>query len=500
MILLLSILSILLLFPAVSPAQSIPFSDYHTASDDYSSVTLSPKDYIRAAELDSTELEAIIISLMDSLHVPGLSALVIKNEATIWQGQYGYANFRENRLVADTTLFMLASVSKPLTGTALMQLYEAGYFQLDSNINDYLPYQVINPYCPQAYITFRNLLTHTSSIIDNWTILDPLAAVGDPTIPLSEFTAGYLVEGGTYYSPHNYTNIQPDSVWSYSNVGVTLIGYLIEQMTGMTFEQFCQFSLFLPLGMNETSWFLANLDTNNIAMLYHWNGEGYIPYGHMGRPWYPAGQLRTSAPQLARFLAAFIQGGYIGSTRILETATVDTMLTLQYINLVNFQAIIWNYNYRGGHWVWRHGGSSWGTRTVMSFCPDDSIGVIVLTNGESGLVCDSTELLLYEFARSNTGVSAPASVLQSASFSLSAYPNPFNSSTAITFILNKDTEVKLAVYDVLGREIQELGAGDWRLGKHTMVWDASGKASGVYFVRLMTDGSQSSVMKVILTK
>jgi len=79
-------------------------------------------------------------------------------------------------------------------------------------------------------------------------------------------------------------------------------------------------------------------------------------------------------------------------------------------------------------------------------------------------------------------------------------PNPFNQRLALEFSLPEAAEIKLAVYDVLGREVQELGIGNWDLGKHTVVWDASGVGSGVYFVRLVVDGRWSMVRKVVLMK
>jgi|GEM_PF-3505457 len=80
------------------------------------------------------------------------------------------------------------------------------------------------------------------------------------------------------------------------------------------------------------------------------------------------------------------------------------------------------------------------------------------------------------------------------------YPNPFNQRLALEFTLPEAAEIKLAVYDVLGREIQVLGDGRWVMGKHSVVWEAEGVGSGVYFVRLMVDGERSMVRKVVLMK
>jgi|GEM_PF-363734 len=85
-------------------------------------------------------------------------------------------------------------------------------------------------------------------------------------------------------------------------------------------------------------------------------------------------------------------------------------------------------------------------------------------------------------------------------FGLNCSPNPFNQRLALEFTLPEAGEIKLAVYDVLGREVEALGAGSWGLGKHTVMWDAGEAGSGVYFVRLSVDGGQSSVRKVVLMK
>jgi len=83
---------------------------------------------------------------------------------------------------------------------------------------------------------------------------------------------------------------------------------------------------------------------------------------------------------------------------------------------------------------------------------------------------------------------------------MTVFPNPFNGSAVISFELKAESEVELKIYDVGGREIQRLEAGGWGLGKHSVVWDAEGMGSGVYFVRLTVDGGQSKVKKVVVVK
>jgi CubicO group peptidase (beta-lactamase class C family) len=114
----------------------------------------------------SSSLDSFIVAQMNSQHVAGLAACIVKSGRVVWNGNYGFADIARNKPVTDSTIFMLASISKTVTATALMQLYEAGRFQLDDSVNGHLPFAVRNPNFPSVPITFRMLLTHRSSIQD----------------------------------------------------------------------------------------------------------------------------------------------------------------------------------------------------------------------------------------------------------------------------------------------------------------------------------------------
>jgi hypothetical protein len=141
--------------------------------------------------------------------------------------------------------------------------------------------------------------------------------------------------------------------------------------------------------MNETSWFLADLDTLNIAVQYAYSG-GYVRYGFGTLPIYPAGQMRTSAPQLANHLMAFSMHGALNGVRILESETVDLMMTDQYPSVpsddpYSITGICWYNMFDDGHdWeYWGHTGSLLGCKTIMVFNPADGSGFVELTNSTS---------------------------------------------------------------------------------------------------------------------
>ena len=325
-----------------------------------------------------SELDQFIRARMEAAHLPGLAACVVGDGRVVWANGYGWANVEKQVAVTPDTLFMLASVSKTITSVALMQLYDDGLFGLDDDVDDYLPFSTRNPRHPATPITPRMLLTHTSSLADNWDVIEPLYTPGDSPIPLGDFCAGYVTPGGEYYTAENFHARPPGQVCDYCNVGVALGGYLAQVLSGVPFEQHCEQRLFAPLGMEETSWRLAGLDAAHIATPYTYDDGQYTPYEHYGYPDYPDGALRTSVLQLARFLITFINGGAYGDTRILQASTVAEMRREQVPALEEGQGLIW---YTEGERMGHDGGDD-GILTRMFFRPTNGRGVILLSNGE----------------------------------------------------------------------------------------------------------------------
>ncbi len=372
--------SLAVIHPAVPSMSHLAVSP---GSDRLHDVNRDASDSVVTVSLDEN-LDSFIITVMEQNHIAGLSACIVRNGSVAWSGAYGFANIAENIRVTDSTLFMLASVSKTVTGLALMQLWENGRFELDDNINNYMPIQIVNPHHPQSPITFRMLLSHTSSLEDNYGVMFSTYVYGDTPIPLDEYVASYFVPGGEYYdSESNFYSWPPGSTWAYCNHGFVLIGYLVQVISGIPFDQYCRDSIFSPLGMTNSSWFLAGLDTSLVAMPYHWNGSTNQPLGQFGYADYPAGTLRSSPRQLARHLLAHLQHGVVDTTQIVESATIDTITTEHYPGVAGSQGLTWFHRNFGGQWVWEHSGGDQGVCTRAGFCPAKQTGIVVLTNSEA---------------------------------------------------------------------------------------------------------------------
>ena len=129
-------------------------------------------------------LDGFFEKKMAKANIAGLQAALISKGELKWIGSYGKRNFQENTEVNDSTLFMIASCSKPVTALGLMKLYDRGLIDLDDAINAYVPFKIVNPNHPYEAITFRMLLAHTASFRDNTPLLVSLYTFDQGGIPL----------------------------------------------------------------------------------------------------------------------------------------------------------------------------------------------------------------------------------------------------------------------------------------------------------------------------
>lgn len=329
--------------------------------------------------------EKIILNLMKIARMSALSACIIKGDKVIWAKGFGLYDRENDKQADENTIYLVASISKTFTATAIMQLYEKGYFSLDDDVNDYLPFPLRNPNYPDKPITFRMLLAHQSSLAEDPPafysyIPGDLEVVGYPYPWLEE----YLVPGEIHYKPQVWTDFLPGEEMNYANVGYGLLGYLVEIISGMPFEEYCRENIFEPLGMKNTSFMLSNLDVSKIAVPYVFQYGKYYPLLHYGILDYPAGGLRTNVLDLSKFLIAHMNGGVYNGTRILSEESVEKMHTIQY------PSKHYSFQYGLGWQIWvkpsdvyiGHTGGLYGVATKMVFRKSDNTAIIFFTNKE----------------------------------------------------------------------------------------------------------------------
>jgi len=336
--------------------------------------------------------------LMGMAHMSALSAAIVKNNEVVWAKGFGLYDRENNKEGDEKTIYLVASISKTFTATALMQLYEKGYFKLDDDVNNYLPFTLRNPNYPDKPITFRMLLAHQSSLAEDPPgfyayIPGDLEVEGYPYPWLEE----YLVPGGINYIPQIWTDLPPGEEMNYANVGYGLLGYLVERISGKPFEEYCRENIFEPLSMNDTSFRLANVNTSRVAVPYVFNLR-YQPLLHYGILVYPAGGLRTTVMDLSRFLMAHMNGGVYNGTRILSEESVNEMHTVQYPSRkYSFQyGLGWQIWEKAGETYIGHTGGLYGVATKMVFRKSDGTGIIFFTNKEVSNIREMVAFSLIE--------------------------------------------------------------------------------------------------------
>lgn len=288
-----------------------------------------------SAQNTGIELDYYFNSIIETQKHVGLGACLIKGDKIVWEGYYGYSDLEEKIKIKRENIFQLASLSKTVTTTALMRLYEKGLFNLDDDVNKYIPIKVRNPKFPDKPITFRMLLTHTGGFEDVTPTGNklPKGVIGDSDIPLGEYVEGLFTPGGGYYSAGYFSKNEPGTKYEYSNISFSLIGYLVEKIAKKDFSEFCKENIFKPLEMNNTGWHLKDLDQSKIVFGYGFpTSDTLVSYRksrHFGLPGYPEGMLRTTMQDFANFISAFINKGRYKDYQLLKPQTVDLMLSPQ---------------------------------------------------------------------------------------------------------------------------------------------------------------------------
>lgn len=332
-------------------------------------------------------LDAYIAGQMEEGAIAGIGAAILVDGKVVWTNGYGYADEASKKPFTADTMMNVGSISKTVTGVAMMRLVQEGKLSLDADINTYLPFKVVHPRFPDEKITLRELATHTSGIADRWEVYKQVYHYGQAPGPMGAFLESYFVPGGANYSTENFVEAKPGTYREYSNIGAALAGYIVELKSGEKLDAYTRRVIFEPLGMKNTGWMLADVDMSKHARLYVSQNGMTIPIPLYDETTYPDGGVRTSVADLSRLFAALLGGGEYEGVRILDKDTVDQMLRFHYtadnkptnveLNEKN-SGLFWQSKYN----VTRmgHGGSDPGVQTDMLASLSKDIGVVMFSN------------------------------------------------------------------------------------------------------------------------
>ncbi len=331
------------------------FNNWRTMKNSYAGITLfvtflaisvaADSRFVRADDAPPASTKSVASSLqpfVDSHALAGAVALVASKDKVLDVGAVGFADIAQNKPMRPDCLFWIASMSKPITATALMMLVDEGKVNVDDPVEKYLPefhgQMVMAEHDdnhvllkkPVHPILVRNVLSHTSGL--------PFMSRIEHHIdqhPLREAVISYGLTN---------LNTEPDANYAYANAGINTAGRIIEIVSGMPYEEFLQKRLFDPLGMKDTTFFPKGEQLERLAKSYHPNknkdGLDEMPIEQLtypldgpGRYPSPAGGLFSTAADVGVFGQMILNGGQLNGKRYVSEAAVRQMTSKQTGNL-----------------------------------------------------------------------------------------------------------------------------------------------------------------------
>ncbi len=346
------------------------------------------------ADIEKARLDAIASDLqtrVDEGMLSGVVALIAQDGKILMDQTFGYQNVEDKVPMAKDTIFRIFSMTKPITGTALMMLYDEGKFQLDDPLEKHLPALAgmtvfvsesddgsMNTEPAEHPMTIRELLSHTGGLLytpplSRGPVAEAYSAAGINDLPNYTLAESIPALGDI---PLGY---QPGSQWVYS-ISVDVQGYLVEVLSGQSFDQFLQERIFDPLGMTDTSFFVTEDKASRFARQY-FPADGSLRRVDNGsflkKPKFfsGGGGLTSTASDYMKFAQMHLNGGELNGVRILSEEAVQIMRSNQLPDAVaNISGLYpgnvfgvdfaivdepekYNGAPRGTHWWWGIAGS-----------------------------------------------------------------------------------------------------------------------------------------------
>ena len=337
-------------------------------------------DTLRRGLRDRAELEAfldgLITATLEDKHVAGATIAVVKDGAIFFAKGYGYANVERRKPVdPERTLFRIGSVSKLFTWTAVMQLVEAGRLDLDADVNRYLDFEVPGTY-PEP-ITLRHTMTHTAGFEDDGR--DLWARDHTKIVPVGRWLASRMP-----------ARVRPPGTYAaYSNYATALAGYIVERVSGMSWEDYIEQHILAPLGMTRTTGRqpLPARFREDMSQGYR-SSRGAFERREweilMGAS--PAGAISASATDIATFMLAHLGDGAVGDRRIMSEATVARMHARAFGHDPRIPGLALGFYEKSSHGlrIIGHSGDTQWFHTDLALIPSENVGVFVSYNTDTG--------------------------------------------------------------------------------------------------------------------
>ena len=311
------------------------------------------------------KLEAAVREELKTFGIGGISLALTDRQRLIHAAGYGEAQ--------RDSVFRAGSISKLFNATAVMQLYEQGKLNIDAPFAS-LPGAVlpVNPFPDAPPVTLRQMLSHRSGIQRE----SPIGGYLDDKQPTLAATCE-SIRGCVLVTP-------PNAKTRYSNIVPSLAGHVVATVSGQSFEKYQADHVFAPLGMTHSAWLLQDVP-GKVLPSHLRVADGKGGFSHEETPLFnlgtiPAGNLFTTAPDLAQFLMMLHGGGIGENGHVLQPETLAEMTHPQLVDPAGLFGLGFALGKFRDHPTIGHNGAVYGHSTSLLYLPDTQIGVVVLAN------------------------------------------------------------------------------------------------------------------------
>lgn len=321
---------------------------------------------------DFSTIDAYIAAEMKAIGIPGLALGIVQGDQIVYLQGYGNAD-PTGRAVTAQTPFRLASLAKPVTALAIMQLVEAGKVALDAPVQRYLPYFQLADEEAAARLTVRHLLNQTSGLS---------RLTGDEHFP-SQAALAWTPEQRVRELRDNDLTHPVGTTYQYSNVNYVILALIVEVATGQPFERYVQEQIFTPLEMRHATYDQPAAPPPDIATGYaQWFGVPVANDRPFPRSSSGHGGLIASAEAMTHFMIAQLNGGRYRAVTVLSPAGIAAMHTPPANVKETAYAMGWEVQRENGLPLITHNGDYGGFHADMTLT-SDGWGIVVMTNANS---------------------------------------------------------------------------------------------------------------------
>jgi CubicO group peptidase (beta-lactamase class C family) len=315
-------------------------------------------------------LDEQMAKAMSAGNIAGAVAVVVKDGNVVVSKGYGYADVATKKPVDPaSTMFRVASISKLFTWTAVMQLVEQHKLELDADINRYLDIRI--PPRDGKPVTLRDLMTHTAGFED---VLRDRYAADTASLMSNEAWVKRWVPARIYPA---------GEVPAYSTYGTALAGYIVQRVSGMSFDTYVERHIFTPLGMQHASFRQPLPNEMQADAVPGYRSADASPQPFALRTAAPAGALSISGEDMARFMIAHLQFGRAGEAQLLEQASVKAMHGYLRAAIPGLPGMALGFARmdRNGQVILGHGGDIPDFHSLVALFPEQHAGLFIAVDG-----------------------------------------------------------------------------------------------------------------------